>query len=153
MILKLVFFAYRNALMGLFLNGPIPASFCIFSFFSHYNFYTNWKKRRWCAWESNPGPQDGTCRQNHGATAATLMDLKNVICHLFELGHLQSLFLYFRLFNTVDITYKFCRWVDLNHGPLVPEGTALPYVPQPLPNMPLFGHVNRMDEKIKTRSR
>ena len=27
-----------------FLNGPIPASFCLFSFFSHYNFNnTNWK--------------------------------------------------------------------------------------------------------------
>ena len=25
----------------------------------------------WCAWESNPGPQDGSCRQNHGAMAAT----------------------------------------------------------------------------------
>ena len=24
-------------------NGPIPASFCLFSFFSRYNFNTNWK--------------------------------------------------------------------------------------------------------------
>ena len=38
-------------------NGPIPASFCLFSFFS-YNFNTNWKKRRWCAWDLNPGPQE-----------------------------------------------------------------------------------------------
>ena len=29
--------------INVFLNGPIPASFCIFSFFSHYNFNTNWK--------------------------------------------------------------------------------------------------------------
>ena len=37
-------------------NGPIPASFCLFLSFSHYNFNnTNWKKRRWCAWDSNPG--------------------------------------------------------------------------------------------------
>ena len=28
------------------------------------------KKRRWCAWDSNTGPQDGRRRQNHGAMAA-----------------------------------------------------------------------------------
>ena len=52
-------------------NGPIPASFCLFSFFSCYDFNKNWKKRRWCAWDSNLGPQDGRCRQNHRAMAAT----------------------------------------------------------------------------------
>ena len=40
-------------------NGPIPASFCLFSSISRHNFNTNRKKRRWCAWDSNPGPQDG----------------------------------------------------------------------------------------------
>ena len=55
-----------------FKNGPFPASFCVFSSFSRYNFNTNWKKRRWCAWNSNPGPQDGRRRQNHGAMADTL---------------------------------------------------------------------------------
>ena len=54
-----------------FKNGPIPASFCLFLFFSCSNFNTNWKKHRWCAWDSKPGPQDGRCRQNHGAMAAT----------------------------------------------------------------------------------
>ena len=29
------------------------------------------KKRRWTAWESNPGPHDGRRRRNHGAMAAT----------------------------------------------------------------------------------
>ena len=53
-----------------FFNGPIPASFCLFSLFSRYNF-NNWKKRRWSAWDSNPGPQDGRRRWNHGAMAAT----------------------------------------------------------------------------------
>ena len=53
-------------------NGPIPASFCLFSLFSHYNF-NNWKKNRWCAWESNPGPHDGRRRRNHGAMAGTLL--------------------------------------------------------------------------------
>ena len=28
--------------------------------------------------------------------------------------------------------YKFCRWLDLNRGPLVSEATALPTEPQPL---------------------
>ena len=53
-------------------NGPIPASFCLFSLFSQYNFNnTNWKKHRWCAWDSNSGPQDGRRRWSHGAMAAT----------------------------------------------------------------------------------
>ena len=35
-------------------NGPIPASFRLFSSFSRYNFNnTNWKKHRCCAWDSN----------------------------------------------------------------------------------------------------
>ena len=39
-----------------FLNGPIPATFCLFSSFCHYNFsYTNWKKHRWYAGRSNGG--------------------------------------------------------------------------------------------------
>ena len=29
------------------------------------------KKHRWCAWDSNPGLQDGRRRWNHGAMAAT----------------------------------------------------------------------------------
>ena len=27
------------------------------------------KKHRWCAWDTNPGPQDGRRRRNHGAMA------------------------------------------------------------------------------------
>ena len=60
----------------LFKNEPIPASFCLFLSFSRYNFNTNWKKCRWCAWDLNPGPQDGRRRRNHWAMAATL----NVTC-------------------------------------------------------------------------
>ena len=51
--------------------GQSRPLFCLFLFFSHYNFNTNWKKRRWCAWDSNPGPQYGRRRQNHRAMAAT----------------------------------------------------------------------------------
>ena len=29
------------------------------------------KKHRWCTWDSNPGTQDGRCRQNHRGMAAT----------------------------------------------------------------------------------
>ena len=47
-----------------------------------------------------------------------------------------ALFLYFRLFNTVDCTYlgniKFADDSILNRGSLVSEATALPTVPQPL---------------------
>ena len=40
-------------------NGPIPASFCLFSSFSHYNFNnTTWKKLRLCTWDLNPRPQE-----------------------------------------------------------------------------------------------
>ena len=55
-----------------FFNGPIPASFCLFSLFSQSNFNNkNWKKCRSCARDLNPGPQEGRCRRNHGAMAAT----------------------------------------------------------------------------------
>ena len=55
--------------------GPIPASFLfIRPFLIHqlqFQFQQNkLKKCRWCAWDSNPGPQDCRCRQNHGAMAA-----------------------------------------------------------------------------------
>ena len=55
-----------------FLNGPIPASFCLFSFFSHSNSNDKYKlkKHRWCAWDSNPGRQDGRRRRIHWAMAA-----------------------------------------------------------------------------------
>ena len=54
-----------------------------------------------------------------------------------KMGHYRPLFLYFRLFNTVDSKQMFhikaCWWLDLNRGPLVSEATALPTEPQPLP--------------------
>ena len=47
-----------------------PGLYWLFPSFSRYKFNnTNWKKRRWCAWDSNPGPQDGRLRRNHGAMA------------------------------------------------------------------------------------
>ena len=64
---------------GFFKYGPIPASF-LFSFFSNSN-NTNWKQRRWFAWVSNPGLQNGRSRRNHGAMAAP-----HSVCE--GLGHL-----------------------------------------------------------------
>ena len=60
-----------------FLNGLNPASYFVYfgSFLtSHgqikHKFDYKWKKRRWHAWESNPGRQDGRRRWIHWAMAA-----------------------------------------------------------------------------------
>ena len=45
-------------------KGPIPASFSVyFRLFNMLQFKL--KKRRWCAWESNPGRQDGRRKRIH----------------------------------------------------------------------------------------
>ena len=63
-------FVHENNFV-LFLNGPSRPLFCLFSSFSHYNFNdTNWKKHRWCVWDSNPLLQYGRHRQYHRAMAA-----------------------------------------------------------------------------------
>ena len=47
--------------------------FSVFSFFQHITIQIlNWLKRKWCAWDSNPGQQDGRCRRIHWAMAAPL---------------------------------------------------------------------------------
>ena len=53
------------------LNWPIPASFLFIFVLFLLQFQYKLKKRRWCAWDSNPGPQDGRHRRNHGGMAAT----------------------------------------------------------------------------------
>ena len=47
-----------------------PLFLFIFVFSTSYNLNSNWKKRRWCAWDSNPGWQDGRRERIHWATAA-----------------------------------------------------------------------------------
>ena len=48
----------KICLSNVFLNEPVPGSFCfIFVLFPH-NSNIIWKKRRWRAWDSNPGLQD-----------------------------------------------------------------------------------------------
>ena len=71
-------------------NGPISASFCLFSSFSSYNFNnTNWKKHRLYAWDSNPGLKDGRRRQNHRTMAVLFRP--NWYWHISKIGLLGSL--------------------------------------------------------------
>ena len=59
--------------------GPNLAPFCLFWSFSQRNYkYSTtvdykWKKRRWCAWNSNLGLQDCRHRQIHWAMVKRLM--------------------------------------------------------------------------------
>ena len=58
-----------------FKYGPIPASFSFIFVLSSFQFHLQFqqyklKKHVWCAWDSNPGEQDGRRRTNHGAMAA-----------------------------------------------------------------------------------
>ena len=51
--------------------GPTLTSFCSFLSFSQYNdkiilkFQCKWKKGRWCAWDSNPVPEDVRHRRSY----------------------------------------------------------------------------------------
>ena len=79
------------------------------------------KKKRWCARDSNPGPQNSRRRQNHVGCGGhhSVKCLKNwAICGIF--------FFIFVLFHTVDSTNTFFKWLHSNRWPLVSEATALP---------------------------
>ena len=97
------------------------------------------KKRRWCAWDSNPGRHDGRRRRIHWAIAAPLVyQLLHVRSYQAQrlLGRVRStsskrglLFSFF--FFSVDswqLTFniRFCRWLDSTRRPLVLEVIALP---------------------------
>ena len=49
------------------------------------------------------------------------------------MGHSQPLFIYYRLFNTVDSEYMNKLSPMILFEPLVPEESTLPNEPQPLP--------------------
>ena len=52
-------------------NGQIQAFFVYFCpFLITISIIQIEKKRRWCAWDLKPRPQDGSRRRNHGAMAA-----------------------------------------------------------------------------------
>ena len=69
-------------------------------------------------------------------------------CHFFKWATPGLFFFYFRLFNTIQMTFnnkcsiKICRCLDSNHGPLTSEATALPTEPQPLPLLPVYQVTN-----------
>ena len=65
-------FCYQEAGSILFLkNGPIRASFLFIFILFLLQFKYKLKKLSYCAWDLNPGLQDGRRRQNHGAMTAT----------------------------------------------------------------------------------
>ena len=71
------------------LNGPIPASFSVYFRLStcrNLNSNWNWKKCRWCAWDLNPGRQEGRRRQIHWATAAPHLYII-VVLHFYRWIH------------------------------------------------------------------
>ena len=85
------------------------------------------KKRRWCAWDSNPGRHDGRRRRIHWAIAAPLVyQLLHVRSYQAQrlLGRVRStsskrglLFSFFFLFSwqlTVDIQYKILQMTRFN---------------------------------------
>ena len=65
---------------------------------------------------------------------------------------IPSLFFFIFVFSvqlTVNnVQYKFGRWLDSNHGPLVLEATALPTEPQPLPNLKLLSYIRYVDDGV-----
>ena len=121
--------------------------FVLFLFSSCYNFNTNWKKHRWCAWDSNPGPQDGRRRQNHGAMAATseqifesnpdVIQICNPV-YVFLILDVTGLFFFIFVFSLQLIENKICWGLDSKCRSLVSKVTILPTAPQPLPNRLVF---------------
>ena len=53
-----------------FLGQSRPLFLFIFVFSTRYNLNSNWKKIRWCAWDSNPGQHGGRRKRIHWAMGA-----------------------------------------------------------------------------------
>ena len=89
--------------------GQSRPLFWLFLFFSHYNFNINWKKHRWCAWDSNPGLQDGRHRRNHGAIA-------NKFGHRFSFNlssfHIATLYLVSKCYKTSRAFYHLSKYSE-----------------------------------------
>ena len=79
----------------------------IFVFPMRHNLNSNlkWKKRRWCAWDLNPGWQDGRRERIHWATAAPLTDnvSAGAHCSVSRCGKIQ-------IFNILKV---FGFWVRI----------------------------------------
>ena len=113
-----------------FLNGPIPAFFLfIFVFTTCYNLNSNfnWKKHRWCAWDSNLGRQDGRRKRIHWATTAPqyfyffMSILLSVCVYLFLLS--LSFFVQQKMWSWEEVKKKMVEpsWIP-NTGNYVSEG-------------------------------
>ena len=81
-------------------HGLFCVFFVLFTFQFKWQIYNlnliNWKKHRWCAWDSNPGRQDGRRRWIHWAMAAPHYDYLTRLVENFtmqdnEIATLQSI--------------------------------------------------------------
>ena len=87
------------------------------------------EKACWCAWDSNPGPQDSRCRQNHRAMAV------NVIKHFWTIFGLFICSTLLELQNNQQCKSLLLKMGHCNilpmtgfeHGPLVLEVTSTLY--------------------------
>ena len=86
--------------------------FVLFTFQFKWQIYNlnniNWKKRRWCAWDSNPGRQDGRRRQIHWAIAAPLV---TAFFHNETPHQAQKLWPHFRLSYPLYTGIKHYDWM------------------------------------------
>ena len=110
-IFHLLYFMYLECVF-MFQSRP---PFRLFSYFCHSNIsYTNWKKHRWCAWDSNPWPQEGKRRQNHRAMAVAPLRMSlNQIAHFSKEELCQTKQCLRRLLR---ITVREQHWIVLVAG-------------------------------------
>ena len=108
--------------------------------------WSRWRENKHCTNGHIKGGSPGlvvmedSSPRSHGFESQQL-DATSIFSHLFVLinktkkGLSRPLFLYFRLFNTIDskiFNIIFCQWLDSNCGPLDLEATALSTESQPL---------------------
>ena len=95
-----LFFKWANPGLFLFI-------FVLFTFQFKWQIYNlnniNWNKHRWCAWDSNPGWQDGRRRKIHWAIAAPPS---------------TALLIMVRFWFTILATLCFCTYLNQNSPPL-----------------------------------
>ena len=104
-----------------------------------------------------------TGRLRRDQWSKTILPWRIILCCfllIFLIGRSRPLFLYFRLFNTVDgkqmFYIKVSQWLDLNCRPRVSEATTLPTEPPPLPDFLSFAvlfELETLDEFTATNLR
>ena len=103
-ILCLLFRAFNDFAKILFfkIGQSRPLFLFIFVFSTCYNINSNWKKHRWCAWDSNPGWQDGRRERTHWATLLAKILLSPTVLST-DVIPAQLLCRYCFDFKTVDV--------------------------------------------------